>query len=145
MKKLFLLFVFLLITVIISGNVYAQLSGDKSIPGDYSDISAAITALNSGGVGSGGVRFLVAANHTENTTAQLTITATGTSANTITFQKNGSGSNPKITRTDAGSLSTSSVGGNGDAVIRMDGTDYITFDGIDLAASQSGIEYGYYT
>ncbi len=37
------------------------------------------------------------------------------------------------------------IGGAGDAVIRLEGTDYITFDGIDVAASNQGIEYGYLT
>ena len=35
--------------------------------------------------------------------------------------------------------------GLGDAVIRMNGCDYITFDAIDLATVNQGIEYGYFT
>ncbi|MDZ7624307.1 MAG: hypothetical protein U5J96_07680 [Ignavibacteriaceae bacterium] len=37
------------------------------------------------------------------------------------------------------------MGADGDAIFRMEGTDYITFDGIDVAATDQGIEYGYYT
>jgi hypothetical protein len=133
--------------VISVSNTFAQLTGTKTVGtgGDYSTLADAITALNSQGVGTGGVTFNVAAGHTENTTSQLTITATGISGNSIIFQKSGTGNNPIITRTDAGSNTTSVIGGLGDAVIRLDGTDYITFDGIDITASQSGIEYGYFT
>ncbi len=40
---------------------------------------------------------------------------------------------------------TSVRGGAGDAVIRIEGTDYITFNGINVAATDQGIEYGYLT
>ncbi len=123
----------------------AQLSGVKTIPGDYATIAAAITDLNTQGVGSGGVTFNVAAGYTESITAGLTITATGTLSDPIVFQKSGAGANPVITRTDAGTLSTTALGGAGDAVIRLEGTDYITFNGIDVAATDQGIEYGYLT
>jgi hypothetical protein len=142
MKKL----LFSLLLVLLSSISFAVLSGQYSIPGSYATIADAVTALNSEGVtGGGGVTFNVAANHTESVTAQILITATGSSADQIIFQKIGAGANPIITRTDAGSNATSAFGGLGDAVIRLDGTDYITFDGIDIAASNAGIEYGYYT
>ena len=140
MKTVFLIALFALVQ-----NTFAQLSGTKAIPGDYATIQAAIADLNTQGVGSGGVTFNVAAGYTENTTADLTITATGTAGNAIVFQKSGVGANPLVTRTDVGILTTSSIGADGDAVFRMNGTDYITFDGIDVAASDQGIEYGYYT
>ncbi|MBL0068248.1 MAG: hypothetical protein IPP39_07065 [Chitinophagaceae bacterium] len=66
-------------------NVNAQLTGIKTIPGDYATITAAITALNASGVGAGGVTFNIAAGYTE--TGNNTITATGTSANPLIFQK----------------------------------------------------------
>lgn len=125
--------------------IYGQLTGIKNIPGDYSTIAAAVTDLNSQGVGAGGVTFNVAAGHTESVTSAITVTATGSASNPIVFQKSGSGANPVITRTDAGTLTTSVIGGAGDAVIRLEGTDYITFNGIDVTAPQSSIEYGYLT
>ena len=125
--------------------VLAQLTGTKTIPGDYATISAAVTDLNTQGVGAGGVTFNVTAGYTESIAAPITITATGTAGNAIVFQKNGAGANPLITRTDAGTKSTSTLGGDGDAVIQLNGTDYITFNGIDVTASDQGIEYGYYT
>ena len=69
---------------------FGQLSGIKTIPGDYASIEAAITALNTQGVGTGGVTFNVAAGHTETFTTPTAglITATGTAGNQIIFQKN---------------------------------------------------------
>ncbi|MCR4417168.1 MAG: right-handed parallel beta-helix repeat-containing protein [Ignavibacteria bacterium] len=143
MKSFYLLLIPLIF--LINNPSFAQLSGTYSIPGDYASISAAVNDLNSQGVGSGGVTFNVDAGYTENITAPITITATGTASNPIVFQKSGSGANPLITRTDGGTLNTSTIGGAGDAVIRLEGTDYITFDGIDIATSNQGIEYGYLT
>ena len=44
---------------------FGQLTGIKNIPGDYSSVAAAISALNTLGVGSGGVTFNVTAGYTE--------------------------------------------------------------------------------
>lgn len=139
MRKL-LLFLF---SIIAFNFLNAQLTGTKTIPGDYASVAAAVTALNSAGVGAGGVIFNVAAGYNESVSATIQITATGTSVNTIKFQKSGGGANPKITRTDAGSFITTFLGGQGDAVITIDGSDYLTFDAIDVGASSSSIEYGY--
>jgi len=102
---------------------------------DYTTFTAAINALNTGGVGFGGVIFNVNAGDTftENTPA---ITASGTSASQIVFQKDGTGNNPLV-------RSASSVGTT-DAVIRVNAGDYITFDGIDVHHNSQAIEYGYY-
>lgn len=155
MKKLFTLFVIALFALIM-GNTssFAQISisvtgytnTTPNLASSYASLSAAITALNGVTTMSGPVVFDLLAGGTESTTAQLTInTIPGASAtNTITFQKSGAGTNPKVTRTDAGSLATSTAGGYGDGIIRFDGSDYFTFNGLDLAASNQGIEYGYY-
>jgi hypothetical protein len=135
--------VFLLFLLTCSSS-FAQLTGIKTIPGSYATISAAITDLNAQGVGPGGVIFNVAAGYTESVTTPLNVKATGVPGNVIIFQKNGSGANPKVTRTGLGTVTTSTLGGAGDAVITISGTDYITFDGIDVAALDQGIEYGYY-
>jgi trimeric autotransporter adhesin len=124
---------------------FAQLTGIKTIPGSYPTLYSAVTALNAQGVGAGGVIFNITPGHTETTPAGgIVITATGTAANPIIFQKSGLGINPKITTTDAGAVSTSVFGGQGDAVIIIQGSDYVTFNGLDVSATQSGIEYGYY-
>lgn len=145
MKKIYTFILAMIIIGIFSISANAQLTGTKTIGVDYTTIALAIADLNAVGVGAGGVTFNVPAGYTETIAAPLSITATGTAANQIIFQKSGAGANPLITRTDAGTNTTSSIGGLGDAIIRLDGTDFITFDGIDLAASLSSIEYGYFT
>ncbi len=139
------LLTFLTSMFIFTNTLNAQLVGTKTIPGDYATIQLAVTDLNTQGVGSGGVTFNVAAGYTEIVTAPIIITATGIAGNVIVFQKSGAGANPLVTRTDAGTLTTSAIGGDGDAIIRLQGTDYITFNGIDVTASDAGIEYGYMT
>ncbi len=128
-----------------TGAASTNFSGTYYVPSTcYPTITSFVTALNAG-TASGPIVVLVAAGHTESGTASINLTATGTVTNTITFQKSGTGANPVVTRTDAGSNATSTLGGLGDAVIQLSGSDYVTFDGIDVAASQSGIEYGYLT
>jgi hypothetical protein len=132
--------------------IFAQLSGIKTIPGDYPTIEAAIAALNSQGVGTGGVTFNVAAGHTETFTSALagSITATGTASDPILFQKSGAGSNPLITASGLGTVAPSTtLGSHGDGIIIFEGGDYFTFDGIDLqenpvATGNARMEYGYY-
>ncbi|GAA4331584.1 hypothetical protein GCM10023184_23630 [Flaviaesturariibacter amylovorans] len=122
----------------------AQLSGTKTIPGDYPNLATAVTDLNTQGVGGGGVTFELAAGYTESSADSIMLTATGTSANPIVFRKAaGGGANPLITRTGAGLLATTSLSAAGDAVIIIEGSDFVTFDGIDVATNNQGIEYGY--
>lgn len=129
-----------------ASNGFSQLSGVKTIPGDYASIQAAVTDLNAQGVGPGGVVFNVAAGFTENLSGKITMTATGTAANPITFQKNGVGANPVITAY-TGTVSTPSVLADGFWVFA--GSDYVTIDGIDLQESAANIttttvmEFGY--
>jgi len=147
-KKKYLLrsfFATLLLMIFILPVNSQPLTGTKTIPGDYATIKTAVNALNTYGVGTGGVTFNVSAGYSESLASDsIYITASGTASNPIVFQKSGSGSNPCVTRTDAGTKTTSSIGGNGDAVIIIEGSDYITFNAIDVTASNSGIEYGYY-
>ena len=132
-----------------SSVVRGQLTGTKTIPGDYPTIALAITSLNSSGVGSGGVTFNIAANYTETITATLSLTATGTASNPIVFRKN-----PATTGADP--LITAYTGGVGtpatatqDGIFRLIGSDYVTINGIDIAdnpantTNPSTMEYGY--
>ncbi len=137
-------YILLLSIVLFSGSSFAQLTGTKAIPGDYPKIETAIVALNLQGVGLGGVTFNVASGHTETFSLSLvgTITATGTQADQIIFQKSGGGANPLI---------TAALGGTGttDGIIKITGGDYITFDGIDIQENSSNtnaitqMEWGY--
>jgi trimeric autotransporter adhesin len=141
MRKLFTLF---LTGLIFHGVSFAQLSGSKNIPGDFPSIASAISTLNTQGVGAGGVTFNIVPGYTEtfaSPTDGLITTQTSTSINPVAFQKNGSGINPKI---------ISAYGsGTRDYIIGIAGTDYITFDGIDVmddpanTDNTSQSEYGF--
>lgn len=140
MKK----FLLSLVLLLMAFAMQAQLTGIKSIPGDYPTIEAAISALNTQGVGTGGVIFNVAAGHTETLstpTGGTITTLTSSASNPITFQKSGTGNNPKITAgTGTGTL---------DGIIKFAGCDYVTFDGIDLQENPANttattqMEWGY--
>nr|WP_170172561.1 T9SS type A sorting domain-containing protein [Hymenobacter rigui] len=118
----------------------------KTLPGDYPTLAAAITDLNTNGVPAGGFTLNIAAGYTE-TAVNLTLTATGTSANPIVFQKSGSGANPLLTAGVGTSTTVSPA--TTDAVIRLSGSDYVTFNGIDIAESSTNttaatqMEFGY--
>jgi hypothetical protein len=143
MRKLFLLSLVLLTNVF----AFGQISGTYTIPGaTYTTIASAITALNTSGVGSGGVTFNVTAGYTETfaspTAGYFTIsTNLPTASNQVIFQKSGSGADPLITA-GAGT-------GTFDAIIAFSGISYVTFNGIDLQESASNttstteMEYGY--
>ncbi|MDI6804789.1 MAG: right-handed parallel beta-helix repeat-containing protein [Bacteroidota bacterium] len=134
-RNLLLLFYFVFLS---SLNINAQpLTGTKTIDnsgsGDYSTFFAAIDALNSNGVGSGGVTFLVMDGQTFNS-APLTITATGTADNQIVFKQSGTGVKPIIIFT--GSSGTQ-------AGFQLNGSDYITFDGFDIRDAGTEMENGF--
>ena len=80
---------------------FSQVSGTYSIPGTpYPTIASAIAAINSSGVGAGGVTFNIAAGFTEtfaSNTAGYINTNTGSASNPVIFQKSGAGTNPRIT------------------------------------------------
>lgn len=142
MKKLSTLFS-CIVFIGVNMNAYSQLTGTKTIPGDYATIAAAITDLNSQGVGTGGVTFDVAAGHTEvasNLVIQM-ITNPPTSGNQVVFQKSGVGPNPLISAAPG-------IGPTMDAVVKLVGADYVTIDRIDLVdpVSNTGdamMEWGY--
>ncbi|MEI7527015.1 MAG: hypothetical protein WCJ95_21885 [Mariniphaga sp.] len=143
MKKLIYL---LLIAIGFSQVAFGQLTGVKTIPGSYATIAAAITDLNTVGVGAGGVIFNVASGYTEVLTARLDITATGTSTNPIVFQKSGAGADPLLTAYAGTNLMTAATP---DGMWSLTGSDYVTIDGIDLQEAVTNntpvlqMEYGY--
>ncbi|HYG16880.1 MAG TPA: hypothetical protein VEC12_14070, partial [Bacteroidia bacterium] len=129
MRKPILLFLFV---CAFQALLFSQaLTGVKTIPGDYANLTAAFTALNSNGVGSGGVTFNVAAGSVFNERPPV-LTVKGTAANPVVFQKSGSGNNPKVVPNSAGTLTPGTYYSHGDAIIRLSGARYVTFDGIDL-------------
>ena len=138
MKKLIFILLFNIIVLKLS---FAQLCGTYTIPGNYPSISSAIAALNSSGI-SCPVIFLVSAGYKE-TAANLTINPiTGsTFYNRVSFQKSGSGANPKI-RAGIGT-------GSYDGIIKFNGASNVTFDGIDVSDTvtntntTTAMEWGY--
>ena len=103
---------------------WAQLTGTKNIPGDYADLTAAITDLNTVGVGAGGVTLNVLAGNAQNAPAGgYAITATGTAANPITIACNGN------TLTASAALT---AGALNDAIIKLIGADFVTISGCQM-------------
>jgi trimeric autotransporter adhesin len=134
----------LIIVLSISTISIAQLTGSKTIPGDYSSVASAIAALNTSGAGAGGIVFNIAAGYTETFTTPTDgniTTLSGSSSNPVTFQKSGTGNNPVITA--AAGIGTL------DAIIAIGGCDYITFDRINLSENAANtnpttqMEFGY--
>lgn len=123
----------------------SQLSGTYTIPGTYSTIAAAISALNTQGV-NGTVTILVSAGYAEFApVGGYSLYATGTSTSPIFFQKNGSGANPLITAYTGGSGTPSSA--IQDGIWKFFGCDYVTVDGISLTdpntSNNSTMEFGF--
>jgi Secretion system C-terminal sorting domain len=135
MNKFYASVFFVLFTAIATS---APLTGTKTIKaagGDYASFNAAFTDLNANGVGAGGVIFNVDADFAS-VEDPGALTATGTAANQIVFQKSGSGANPVVK--PGGGVGTT------DFSIKIAGGDYITFNGIDIAINVgSAVEWGY--
>lgn len=134
-----------LFSLTFSNQLAAQISGTKTVCSggcDYPTIAAAVAALNTSGVGSGGVNIEVTAGHTETSSAVINLTATGTASKPIKiYTAGGGGSNAKIT--------AYSGSGTLDGIFVLSGSDYVTIDGIDLEESSSNtttttrMEWGY--
>ncbi|MER3499858.1 MAG: hypothetical protein C4308_15220, partial [Chitinophagaceae bacterium] len=120
MRKFYISLLSALFFVLAGTIANAQLTGTKNIPGDYADLAAAITDLNTQGVGVGGVTLnLIAGNPQTAPVGGYSITATGTSANQIILTGNGN--------TITAGLQT--AGSNIDAIFKIIGGDYITIQG----------------
>ncbi|MFZ4706964.1 MAG: beta strand repeat-containing protein [Bacteroidales bacterium] len=113
---------------------------------NYNNFTDAIFDLNFIGISSA-VTFNVSAGQTFSRTCPASpynyayaIATTGTAVNTITFQKSGGGANPILNIT--GTVATNDIG------VFLYGTDYITFNGIDIndagTTSSDYLESGFY-
>ncbi|MES2132323.1 MAG: hypothetical protein V4506_08230, partial [Bacteroidota bacterium] len=132
-------------SLLIGLKVNAQMSGPYSVPGSFPTLAAAITNLNAVGV-SGAVSINIAAGYTETApVGGYSLTATGTSANTIAFQKSGTGANPLITAYSGGTGTPSTAVQDG--IWRLIGSDYVTIAAIDLidlnTSNPATMEFGY--
>ncbi len=122
----------------------AQMTGTYSVGpgGDFTTLFATIQALNTQGVGAGGVIFELAEGHTfDEGNFYEAITVEGSETSPIVFRNSGTPgvNNPILTRTGVG---TNTYG------IRIDGGAYITFDGLDIHCTATSdiprMEYGYW-
>lgn len=127
-----------------------SISGGASISvisgSPYATLSAAITALNTGGAITSPVFVDVSAGHTEILTAKITMTISGTSTAPITIRKSGTGANPKLTSY----IGTNAIpSATADGMFAFVGCDYVTIDGIDLEERATNttpttvMEFGY--
>ncbi|HEY0544516.1 MAG TPA: VCBS repeat-containing protein [Pyrinomonadaceae bacterium] len=105
------------------------LTGTKNIPGDYTDLTAAIADLNLNGVGAGGVTFNVTAAQTAPAGGYViggagsAVLTTSSAANPIVFTGNGN----TIT-----AFTPQTVGNINDAIIKLVGADFVTIQGFTL-------------
>jgi subtilisin-like proprotein convertase family protein len=114
----------------------------------FNSVKMAVDTLNLYGI-CGSTTVQVAAGHVE-TNANIALTATGNALYSITFIAAGM-PHPIIQSNPAGSgtIGTGTVGASGDAFIKINGGDYIIFDGIDVLEQYTGstatlrMEYGY--
>ena len=102
---------------------------------NYTSFANAFYDLNTNGI-SGNVVFNVAAGQTDTALLTLNMCALGANApnalQTLAFRKSGVGANPII---------TAGTGvGTSDAIVKVVGVDYLTFDGIDLQANASNVD-----
>ena len=121
--------------------------GDYYVPSVcYPTINSFVNALNSGSVSCDVVCY-VATGHSETApVGGINLTQTGTAANTITFQKIGGGANP-IIYAPVGTVTLNGTSTVADGVFSLNGSDYITIDGIDIVdnnvSGPATMEYGY--
>jgi hypothetical protein len=126
------LFLFLCLSFL--NRSFSQLTGTKNIPGDYATLQAAITALNTSGVGAGGVIFNVVAGNPQTAPAGgYVIGGTGSAI----LSGGGVTSSTKTVRIQGNSnsitaFSPQAAGNVNDAIIKLIGADWITITGFTI-------------
>src|ERR1044072_5226355 len=109
----------ILFFIAFTGTLNAQLTGTKTIPGNYATLALAIAGLNAQGVGAGGVTISLLPGNPQVAPAggyQVT-TLTGTATNTIVIV----GNNNTITASGG-----QTAGALNDAIFKIIGADYVT-------------------
>lgn len=117
-----------------SGGTYTINNTGTNTGNNFVSFTDAINDLNTVGTFTGSVTIQVSAGQAFNELPPV-ITATGNSSAGISFVKSGTGANPVIVA--AGTTSES------DAGITINGGDYLTFNGIDITAADTALEFGY--
>lgn len=146
MKQVLILFrnSLIIIFLVISNCLEAQLSGTITVPGTYSSVAAVVNDLNLFGV-NGPLTVNVSSGYTETVpVGGIELNATGSPTAPIVFQKIGIGANPLLLSYTGGTATPSSFVQDG--ILRLVGSDYITIDGfsfIDVnTANPATMEYG---
>ncbi|MBU3677838.1 MAG: hypothetical protein FGM54_11765, partial [Chitinophagaceae bacterium] len=122
MRKIKLLFVMMLATIVAN----AQVTGTKTIPGDYATLAAAIADLNAVGVGAGGA--------TINLNAPETAPVGGYILGSAVLNATTSAANPLVIN-GGGNLITawpSGINTLSDVVFEIAGTDYVTLNQLNI-------------
>jgi len=144
MNRNFRIGVFLLGGLLTWGESKAQLTGTITVPStSYPDLATVVGALNTQGVGTGGVVVNITASNPQNAPAggyQLgsnTLNSSATAANPITI--NGNGNNV------VANVGTSTTR---DGIFVIQGVDYLTINGLNLsdpntASATAQMEWGY--
>ena len=108
------------------GTAQAQVSGTKNIPGDYVDLAAAITDVNTVGVAAGGATLNLLAGNAQTAPAGgysvTTLTTSAANPLTITGNSNTVTANAALT---AGNLN--------DAIFKIIGSDNVTLSGFTMS------------
>lgn len=136
MKKLISFVTISLCLVLISMNANAQLIGVKNIPGDYPDLAAAISDLNTVGVGAGGATLNLLPGNPQTAPAGgyiiggagSAVLVTSSAANPITVQ----GNSNTIT-----AFSPQPTGQLFDGIFKLIGADYISITGFTMMENSS--------
>lgn len=118
-----------------SGGTYTINPGGSNTGSNFTSFTHAINDLNQVGTFTGNIILNVSAGGTF-TELPPVITATGNTGATITFIKSGAGTNPVI-------VAAGNTLSQADAAITIRGGDYFTFNGIDVTAADSSLEYGF--
>lgn len=134
----------LLLTGSIAGlQANAQLSGTKTIPGDYPDLGSAITALNTQGVGTGGVVFNILAGNAQ------TAPNAGYALGSTTLNSSVSATKTVVINGNNNTVTAGTGTGTADAIFSILGTDYVTINGLNLTENAANtttatrMEWGY--
>ena len=144
LKKMMHRWLLVLVTIVCSTPLFAQLTGTKNIPGDYATLGAAIAALNASGVGAGGVTLNVISGN-----AQTAPTAGGTGSVSgavgagyvINITSNApTASNPVIIKGNGNTVTASALSTAAtynDALFTIAGTSYVTITNFVLHDNSS--------
>lgn len=121
--------------------------GNYYVPSScYPTLASFVNDLNAGTVNCT-VTCYTEAGYTETApSGGINLTQTGSPAAQIRFEKYGTGDNPLIYAA-AGTYTLSTGSSGADGIFSLNGSDYITIDGIDLTDTHTGtpvtMEYGY--